>query len=132
MKNSKKLTGLLGLIALVLFTMSFSHNNQKNSEKVEYAYIPLEINSGYAMEGGKCGTDAKAKKETKKAEKKCGEGKMNKAKKADKKCGEGKCGEAKCGKDKKGDKKCGEGKCGKDKKEAKKEKAKCGAGKCGK
>jgi len=58
----------------------------------------------------------------KKADAKCGEGKM--ATKAKGKCGEGKCGEGKMKAKAKG--KCGEGKCGEGKMKAK---GKCGEGK---
>jgi len=140
MKNSKKLLGLFGLFSIVLFTMSFNSTQNKSNSGTEYAYVTQDYYSSYLVDfkkcgEGKCGTDAKAKKE-----KKCGDGKMKEGKNVEKKCGEGKCGDAKFKKAKKGEKKCGEGKCGDGKEGAKKsvknesksdKNAKCGAGKCG-
>ncbi len=68
MKNSRKITGLLGLIALVMITMSFGLQKNKSTSVNTYAYLPIETSfspvSVYDKCGeGKCGTDTKAKKE---------------------------------------------------------------------
>jgi len=138
MKNSKKLVGFLGLLTIVLFTMSFGTRLETSNSQDEFAYVSNESSlyqvSDFNKCGeGKCGNDAKEKKE-----KKCGDGKMKEDKKGDKKCGDGKmkqgkkgdkkCGDGKMKEDKNGDKKCGEGK----KAEKKDKNAKCGEGKCGK
>jgi len=115
-KNSIALT--LGAVVVGSASMA-SADVQANPFEFQQMVAGYQLDAGE----GKCGGDAKAKKEGK-----CGEGKCGGDAKAKK---EGKCGEGKCGGDAKAKKegKCGEGKCGGDAK-AKKE-GKCGEGKCG-